>query len=94
MWEKKGKDLPYWSFFLKKQMKKRLLKTWPLSAANWSSAASFSVPSLEPENLVPSTFEKMKNAMQFGINHWKTELPAEGAKVALITAQEPKPAAL
>ena len=36
----------------------------------------------------------MKNAMQFGINRWKTELPAEGAKVALITAQEPKPAAL
>lgn len=75
-------------------MKKRLLKIWPPSPANWSSDASFSVPSLEPENLVPSTFEKMKNAMQFGTNPWKTELPAEGAKVALITAQVPKPVAL
>lgn len=70
-------------------MKKRLLKTWLPSPANWSSDASFSVPSLEPGSLVPSTLGKMKNAMRFGINHWKTELPAEGAKVALLTAQGP-----
>ena len=68
-------------------MKKRLLKTWLPSPANWSSDASFSVPSLELGSLVQSTLEKMKNAMQFGINHWKTELPAKGAEVALITAQ-------
>ena len=75
-------------------MKKRLLKTWPLSPAKWSSDASFSVPSFELESLVPSTFGKMKNAMWFGINHWKTDLPIEGAKFAFLTTQGPKSAAL
>lgn len=35
--------------------------------------ASFTVPGLELESLVPSACEKMKNTVQFGINHGKTE---------------------